>query len=155
LLRRNPDEYRSILFAHRTVHQPTRARRPDYGIDAPGVRRAMLVAGSIGLIAAVVPPLIWNSSSAVAWISALGFVVGIGKLRSREKLLDLAAALRPWTGEEILLDVGCGRGLMLVGAARRLTTGHAVGIDRWRDEDQAENSLVVAQEALKKFPAPP
>jgi hypothetical protein len=60
----------------------------------------------------------------------------IGKMRSREKLLDLAATLRPWSGEEILLDVGCGRGLMLIGAARRLTTGHAVGIDLWRDEDQ-------------------
>ena len=60
----------------------------------------------------------------------------IGKMRSREKLLDLAATLRPWSGEEILLDVGYGRGLMLIGAARRLTTGHAVGIDLWRDEDQ-------------------
>jgi cyclopropane fatty-acyl-phospholipid synthase-like methyltransferase len=30
---------------------------------------------------------------------------------------------------EAVLDVGCGRGLMLVGAARRLKTGKAVGID--------------------------
>ncbi len=28
------------------TNPPARARRPDYGIDAPGVRRAMLVVGS-------------------------------------------------------------------------------------------------------------
>jgi ubiquinone/menaquinone biosynthesis C-methylase UbiE len=27
--------------------------------------------------------------------------------------------------------VGCGRGLLLVGAARRLTDGRAIGVDRW------------------------
>ncbi len=115
----------------------------------------MLIAGSIGLVTGIAPPLIWNGSPIATWISAIGFVVAaygmlmgsymtygsrIGKLRSREKLLDLAATLRPWTGDEIVLDVGCGRGLMLVGAARRLTTGHAVGIDLWREEDQSENS---------------
>jgi SAM-dependent methyltransferase len=137
------------------INPPTRASRPDYGIDAPGVRRAMLHTGCIGLIMAVAPPLLWAGSIVATWISAIGFVVAayglfmgsymtygsrIGKLRSREKLLDLAATLRPWSGDEIVLDVGCGRGLMLVGAARRLTTGHAVGIDLWREEDQSENS---------------
>jgi len=39
-----------------------------------------------------------------------------------------AARLAP--GERVL-DVGCGRGLLLVGAAKRLTTGAAVGIDIW------------------------
>jgi hypothetical protein len=78
---------------------------------------------------AVAPPLLWAGSIVATWISAVGFVVAahglfmgsyttygsrIGKLRSREKLLDLAATLRPWIGEEILLDVGCGRGSMLL-----------------------------------------
>jgi ubiquinone/menaquinone biosynthesis C-methylase UbiE len=31
----------------------------------------------------------------------------------------------------MVLDAGCGRGLLLVGAARRLTTGKAIGLDRW------------------------
>ena len=44
-----------------------------------------------------------------------------------------------------MLDIGCGRGLMLVGAARRLKTGQAVGIDLWRAEDQADNSPPAAQ----------
>jgi len=38
-------------------------------------------------------------------------------------------------GDEQVLDVGCGRGLMLIGAAKRLTTGKATGIDVWQAED--------------------
>jgi len=39
-----------------------------------------------------------------------------------------------------VLDVGCGHGLMLIGAAKRLSSGHATGIDIWQDVDQAYNS---------------
>jgi arsenite methyltransferase len=38
------------------------------------------------------------------------------------------------------LDVGCGRGLMLVGAGKWLTSGKAIGIDLWQQQDQANNS---------------
>ena len=59
----------------------------------------------------------------------------VGKLSERERLLNLI----PWSGRENVLDVGCGRGLMLVGAARRLSDGKAVGIDLWQAADQADN----------------
>ena len=58
-----------------------------------------------------------------------------GKLRLRDRLLD-SLGLR---GDERVLDAGCGRGLLLVGAARRLTSGHAVGLDLWT-KDQSGNS---------------
>jgi ubiquinone/menaquinone biosynthesis C-methylase UbiE len=51
----------------------------------------------------------------------------VGKLRIRDQILEPI----PWRGDERVLDVGCGRGLLLIGAARRLTTGKAVGLDRW------------------------
>jgi cyclopropane fatty-acyl-phospholipid synthase-like methyltransferase len=38
-----------------------------------------------------------------------------------------------------VLDVGCGRGLLLIGAAKRLTTGKAVGVDIWQTEDLSGN----------------
>jgi ubiquinone/menaquinone biosynthesis C-methylase UbiE len=60
----------------------------------------------------------------------------VSKLRLRDRILD-TLTLR---GDERVLDVGCGHGLMLLGAARRLTTGQAVGIDLWQKEDQAGNS---------------
>ena len=59
----------------------------------------------------------------------------IGKVRAREKLLDLI----PWRGNETVLDIGCGRGLLLVAAARRLTTGKATGLDLWQAEDLTGN----------------
>src|SRR4029077_7277514 len=57
------------------------------------------------------------------------------KIPERERLLDLI----PWRGDETVLDVGCGRGLMLIGAAKRLTTGTAAGIDIWQTEDLSGN----------------
>ena len=42
-------------------------------------------------------------------------------------------------GCEQVLDVGCGRGLMLIGAAKRLNTGRAIGVDIWKMEDQSQN----------------
>jgi arsenite methyltransferase len=61
----------------------------------------------------------------------------VGKLRLREKVLDQIS----WKGNEQVLDVGCGHGLMLIGAAKRLTTGgKVIGIDIWQTEDQAGNS---------------
>jgi ubiquinone/menaquinone biosynthesis C-methylase UbiE len=37
------------------------------------------------------------------------------------------------------LDLGCGRGAVLLLAAQRLTTGRAVGVDLWRRGDQSGN----------------
>jgi ubiquinone/menaquinone biosynthesis C-methylase UbiE len=42
-------------------------------------------------------------------------------------------------GDERILDVGCGRGVVLL-AAQHLTTGRAVGVDLWRSVDQSGNS---------------
>jgi cyclopropane fatty-acyl-phospholipid synthase-like methyltransferase len=51
----------------------------------------------------------------------------------------------PWKGDEAVRDVGCGHGLMLVGAARRLTTGKATGIDIWQAEDLTGNRPAVRE----------
>lgn len=133
--------------------------KADYGIDAPGVIRNLLLAGGVGL-------LIWIASMAtnhpfqlvvpigkarlifpvarMAGFAGLGCLAmglwmlwssKVGKLREREKLLDHIR----WTGAERVLDVGCGRGLMLIGAAKRLTGGSAVGVDIWSAEDLSGN----------------
>lgn len=43
-------------------------------------------------------------------------------------------------GDEHLLDVGCGRGVVLMLAAERLPVGRAVGLDLWLTTDQSGNS---------------
>jgi arsenite methyltransferase len=68
------------------------------------------------------------------------------KVRDRENALDLIQ----WRGNESVLDVGCGRGLMLIGAAQRLTTGRAVGIDTWEAKDLSDNFSQAATDNAQK-----
>src|SRR5262249_47681315 len=123
--------------------------RPDYGLDAPNLVRLILIGGF--LLLPVGLALVRLSTD---WLTAFGsitFTFGViftvegllmiwssryGKLRARDRLLDRLGL----TGQERLLDVGCGRGLLLVGAARRLPNGRAVGVDLWSQVDLSGNS---------------
>ncbi len=58
-----------------------------------------------------------------------------GKFRARDRLLE-RLKLR---GDETVVDVGCGHGLLLIAAAKMLPQGRAVGIDLW-SMDQSDNS---------------
>jgi arsenite methyltransferase len=51
------------------------------------------------------------------------------RLEARDRLLDQI----PWQGTETVLDVGCGNGILILGAAKRLTTGKGIGIDAWTE----------------------
>ena len=63
------------------------------------------------------------------------------KFRARDALLNAVS----WRGDEQVLDVGCGHGLLLIGAAKRLSSGRATGIDIWQDVDQANNSAAATR----------
>jgi arsenite methyltransferase len=52
-------------------------------------------------------------------------------------------------GDEQAVDVGCGRGAVLVALARRLPAGRVTGIDLWRTVDQSGNALAVAQRNVR------
>ena len=65
----------------------------------------------------------------------------VEKLKERDKLLNLVQ----WSGKELVLDVGYGRGLMLIGAAKRLSSGKAIGIDLWQQQDQSSNNFAATQ----------
>ncbi len=132
--------------------------RPDYGIDAPNVVRNLFLIGSAGLIASIlsytniIPVQGLARSLAPMTIACLGmgsymyFGAKYGKIREREWLLNLKPG--GWRGDETVLDVGCGLGVMLIGAAKRLTgnagttgtTGTATGIDIWQTKDLSGNN---------------
>jgi SAM-dependent methyltransferase len=127
--------------------------RPNYGIDAPDVLRNLFLIGSAGVILAFLLDVAETHGLLISirftriplWLIGISFVLQgfvmlwgskVGKLRLRDRLI----ASIPWRGDETVLDVGCGRGLLLIAAARQLKTGKAVGIDIWQTEDQSGNS---------------
>ncbi|MEU5545098.1 class I SAM-dependent methyltransferase [Streptomyces sioyaensis] len=59
-----------------------------------------------------------------------------GKFQVWEELLDELGL----QGHERLLDLGCGRGAVLLAAAQHLPQGRAVGVDLWRSADQSGNA---------------
>jgi arsenite methyltransferase len=65
------------------------------------------------------------------------FYVRTGKFKQRDAILSLIN----WIGNETVLDIGTGRGLLMIGAAKKLTVGRSIGIDIWRSGDMANNSM--------------
>ena len=82
--------------------------------DPRAADTALLVGPGVGfLILVVVVALYWSSR--------------LGKVREMTKIVSNV----PWGGEEVVLDLGCGRGLAAVMAAKRLKTGYAIGVDTY------------------------
>ena len=61
--------------------------------------------------------------------------------------------LHRWRGDEQVLDVGCGRGLLLAAAAKRLEalhgSGRATGVDVWSNVDMGGNSEAATRHNLE------
>jgi hypothetical protein len=77
------------------------------------------------------------------FLNAGGFVYATraGKFAVWSELLDRLDL----KGDERVLDVVCGRGAVLLMAARRLPRGWAVGVDVWSTKDQSGNAEQVTR----------
>jgi hypothetical protein len=124
--------------------QYTNSKAVNYGIDGPIFVFNTFVIGCFLFFGGLAIALQTNRSTFYAVLSAPAIVAGaicfwigatilwgslVGKLRLRDKLLaDLN--LR---GDEKILGVGCGHGLLLVAAAKQLDKGgKAFGVDIWK-----------------------
>ena len=141
------------------------ATKPDYGVDAPGVLRGLMLAAAACLLAgasiqhnyggvvhfhvgttpvalALTPMLLWTGTVLLVEAALYLLYVKWGKFRHRDRVLGYYK----WRGDEHVLDVGCGRGLLLVGAAKLLQpSGRATGIDIWSNKDMGGNSMAATQ----------
>jgi arsenite methyltransferase len=141
-----------------------RAANTDYGVDAPNVLRNLFLYGALCLVLGTFlprhihvgaldfvprPMLLVTGICLVVEGCLFLLYVRVGKFYHRDRMLSLHA----WTGNERVLDVGCGRGLLLAGAARRLAvtngSGDATGIDIWSNVDMGGNSETATRRNLE------
>jgi arsenite methyltransferase len=139
------------------------AGKPDYGIDAPYVLRNLLLSGAACLLLGLFGPRQLHLGGVdlvlrpmLFWTGVLLLVQGLlylwyvkaGKFHHRDYLLSL----HRWCGGERLLDVGCGRGLLLAAAVKRIAAlggdGHGTGIDIWSNQDMGGNSEAATRRNL-------
>ena len=113
-----------------------------YGIDAPYVPALMAVGVLVCIVMALFTPFSgwWLTALILATLLALYLHTTLrGKFVVWRKLLDA----QTWRGNEQVLDLGCGRGAVLLMAAAHVPHGHAVGVDIWSSKDQSGNAMDV------------
>jgi SAM-dependent methyltransferase len=129
-----------------------------YGVDAPWVpwlwyalTLVFFVFGVINLFngfnAWYVVSIVYFLGGGVVWLVGGSLYLNTslrGKFQAWAELLD-RAKLR---GTERALDIGCGRGAVLVQLAQRLPDGHVTGIDLWRSVDQSGNNEAATESNL-------
>ena len=138
--------------------------KPDYGIDAPNVLRNLFLFGIACLLLRFFGPsqvklgnvtllprgmFLWTGVLLLLEAFLYLFYVKYGKFRHR----DLMLSMHPWRGDELVLDVGCGRGLLLAKAAKLMDglggAGAATGIDIWSNVDMGGNSEAATRHNLE------
>ena len=122
----------------------TPRRRGSYGIDAPYAPALLAGLAVLYLVLAIVTGRVrfWLGAAFILSVEAWYLYSTLrGKFVVWAELLD-RLRLR---GDERILDLGCGRGAVLLMAAQRLATGRAVGVDLWRSFDQSGNSAEATQ----------
>jgi arsenite methyltransferase len=133
--------------AHNSGMNTTSRRDPTFGIDAPTLVIGLAVLGPIlfalGLWLAANPGArdltVSMQGTGAAMLGSAVLMILSSRFGKRFVACRLIQSLR-LQGDEHVLDVGCGRGQLLIEAARHLPRGRSFGIDLWSTRDQSGNA---------------
>lgn len=113
------------------------ADKVDYGIDAPAwLVGSAVIGAALVVVGFFVPYAAWAAPPFLIYAAVHLWSSKIGKILEARRMLDEVS----WRGDEQVLDVGCGRGLIMIEVAKRLSNGTSSGIDIWRGGDLWNNS---------------
>ncbi len=123
--------------------------RLQFGVDAPGVVRNLVLLGGGLLTLALASvalgrhdPIGLELEPGISCLASGALMLLSSRFGKRIVARRMIDSLR-LRGDEQVLDVGCGRGLLLLEAARRLREGRATGVDLWSRVDQSGNAAEV------------
>lgn len=137
-----PHSLRNQFYAH--LHNTE--LWADYMPRLPRGFYGLAIAGAASLLGAIA---LWQNFWLAGALTLLGLLLllpvawAVLFIQRRQRLRlnfrqQVLGALQ-WQGDERVLDVGCGSGILLNGAAQRLTTGKALGIDIWAADSGGGN----------------
>lgn len=124
-----------------------------YGIDAPNVVITILITGCLMIAGGTFVNHYYLHRYVALSICFAFLVIGSGwgltymglfmmysSYVSKKRLASAMIEKLAIMGDERILDLGCGSGLFLIEAAKKLTTGKAIGLDIWQTKDQSQNT---------------
>ena len=126
-----------------------------YGIDAPNVIRNLFLFALPMFVVSIFSFRISTLLFLCVFLTFLGlFGNGCWMLYgikiAKPKIIAKMIQNLKLTGDETVLDLGCGRGLLLCEIAKYLPNGKVHGVDLWSTKDQSGNTLATALENAKR-----
>lgn len=137
----------------KTANSITDRTMPDYDLHMPKSLTYPIQVSFLCVLLATLFYFLFQEKTVIAGVlSGISILVGVVyasvfaflkrltnlefRLQAREAFLDSIS----WQGDETVLDIGCGNGILTMGTAKRLTTGRVIGTDIW-SEGSGDNRL--------------
>ena len=134
----------------------------NYGIDAPGIIKGLIIGCIVQIFFYWLAFYLLGKTELAYNICVFGtiatafsmlipaFLMILSSWYGKFYQINIMINKIPWKGDEKVLDVGCGGGLVAVKVAKKLNNqGHVTGIDIWNKKDLSSNSLLRTQKNIE------